>query len=63
MIFNCLGCGISISTKREKCLYCKCDNTDAIESLTGLHTNRISTPQKAEWREKMKGTILSLVHR
>lgn len=60
MIFNCLGCGISISTKKEKCLYCKHNNAEAIEVLTGVVS---SSPEKTEWKERMKGTILSLVHR
>lgn len=59
MIFNCLGCGISVSTHKAKCPYCKIDNTECIEMLTGV----VSRPEKDDWREKMKGTILSLVHR
>lgn len=59
MIFNCLGCGVSVSTKREKCPYCKVNNVEAIEILTGV----VSQPTKAEWRERIKGTILSYVHR
>lgn len=59
MIFNCLGCGISVSTQKNNCPYCKNDNSDAIEMLTG----RPHKKEKNEWREKMKGTILSTVLR
>jgi len=59
MVFNCLGCGISVSTKQNNCPYCKNNNTESIEMLTGT----IGKPEKAEWRERMKGTILSYVHR
>lgn len=59
MIFNCLGCGTSISTKREKCPYCKVNNIEAIEVLTGI----ASKPAQTEWKERIKGTILSYVLR
>jgi RNA polymerase subunit RPABC4/transcription elongation factor Spt4 len=59
MIFNCLNCGLSVSTQRSRCPYCKKDNSETIEMLTGI----IRRPEKAEWRDKVKGTILSYVHR
>lgn len=59
MVFNCLGCGISVSTKQKQCPYCKINNTESIEMLTGT----ASKPEKIEWREKVKGTILSYVQR
>ena len=59
MIFNCLGCGISVSTNKVMCPYCKMDNVEAIEMLTGV----VRKDDKAEWRERVKGTILSYVLR
>lgn len=59
MIFNCLGCGVSISTNKNRCPYCKADNADCIEMLTGIRRKS----EKAELKERMKGTILALVHR
>jgi hypothetical protein len=59
MIFNCLGCGISISTNRLRCPYCKKENAETIEILTGV----VKKPETTEWRERVKGTILSYVHR
>lgn len=57
MIFNCLGCGISISSHRFNCPYCKHDNSETIEMLTGV----VKRDEKAQWRERVKGTILSYV--
>jgi hypothetical protein len=59
MIINCLGCGISVSTNRFTCPYCKKDNAEAIEMLTGV----VKKVDKAQWRERVKGTILSYVLR
>ena len=59
MIFNCLGCGISVSTNKVMCPYCKADNAEAIEMLTGV----VKKDDKAQWRERVKGTILSYVLR
>lgn len=59
MIFNCPGCGIAISTNRNRCPYCKADNIECIEIITGV----VRKNDKNEWRERMKGTIFSLVHR
>jgi hypothetical protein len=57
MIFNCLNCGISVSTNRYKCPYCKHDNAEAIEMLTGI----VKKEDKSQWRERVRGTILSYV--
>lgn len=57
MIFNCLGCGISVSTNKVSCPYCRCDNAETIEMLTGV----VKRDDKAQWRERVKGTILSYV--
>lgn len=59
MIFNCTGCGISISTQRDKCPYCKTDNAKCIEMITGIK----KVTEKMELKEKLKGTIFSFVHR
>jgi hypothetical protein len=57
MIFNCIGCGISISTKKNSCPYCKNNNAENIEMLTGVAPRQ----EKTQWRERVKGTILSYV--
>lgn len=60
MIFNCLNCGISISTKCERCAYCRTDNSEIIGTLTGIKKSP-QTSENITWREKFKGTILSYV--
>jgi hypothetical protein len=59
MIFNCLGCGISISTNKNNCPYCKTDNIEAIEMITGVRKK----DEKEQWRDRVKGSILSYVLR
>lgn len=59
MIFNCLGCGVSVSTHKISCPYCKTDNTESIEMLTGV---KLHPDEKNMWKERIKGTILSHVH-
>jgi hypothetical protein len=59
MIFNCLNCGISISSKRNACPYCKKDNIEAIEMLAGTRKKE----DREQWRERIKGSILSYVLR
>ncbi len=59
MIFNCLGCGVSVSSHKYKCPYCKSDNAEAIEMLTGIRKK----DDKLQWRDRVKGTILSYVLR
>jgi hypothetical protein len=59
MIFNCKGCGISVSTHRNKCIYCKSDNTEYIELITGIKANK----ENVNIGEKIKGSIFSFVHR
>jgi ABC-type ATPase with predicted acetyltransferase domain len=59
MIFNCLNCGISISTNKNNCPYCKTDNVEAIEMLMGTGKKE----DKELWRERVKGSILSYVLR
>ena len=61
MIFNCLNCGLSISTKRETCVYCKTKNSEIIQTFT-----RAPKPLKSEKHQvktKFPGTILSFVLR
>jgi hypothetical protein len=62
MIFNCLQCGTSISTKHEHCIYCKANNTEIIQVLTGKNKLTLGR-EKLDLREKLKGTILSYVLR
>ena len=59
MIYNCLNCGIAISTKIDNCPHCKISNLEAIEHLSG------KTPKKDyfNWKDKLKGSILTLVAR
>lgn len=59
MIFNCTHCGISISTKRVHCPYCKADNLEMIELMSGVKSSK----EKLQLNEKVKGTILSFVLR
>lgn len=59
MIFNCLGCGTSVSTNRLKCPYCKTNNAEVVEVLTGIAPK----VERDQWRERVKGTIFSYVHR
>ncbi len=57
MIFNCENCGISISSKRIYCPHCKKNNSELIEIITGVTPKH----EKTQWRERIKGTILSHV--
>jgi len=59
MIFNCLNCGISISSNKNMCPYCKKDNAEAVEMLMGVRKKE----DHDQWREKIKGSILSYVLR
>lgn len=59
MIFNCENCGISISSKKTSCPYCKKNNNEYLEVLSESAPHR----ENAQWRERMKGTILSYVLR
>lgn len=59
MIFNCIGCGVSISSNRKNCPYCKIDNIEHIEVLTGIAPKTETT----QWRDRVKGSILSYVLR
>jgi ABC-type ATPase with predicted acetyltransferase domain len=59
MIFNCENCGISISTNRITCPFCKKNNSECIEMLTGTAPKN----EKALWKERVKGSILSYVLR
>lgn len=55
MIINCLTCGKAITTKRDLCPYCKME----ISEFTG-HPGIESAETL---KERLKGTILSLVVR
>lgn len=59
MIFNCENCGIAISTNKISCPYCKKNNSAYVEMLTGV----VPKMEKAQWKERVKGTILSYVLR
>lgn len=57
MIFNCLSCGKAISSLKDVCPYCKSDITTINEKLN----NR--THSQHLMKNKLKGTILALMHR
>ena len=62
MIFNCIHCGISISTKKMHCPYCKTDNAEIINMFTDRRQAGLQK-ESAITHEKLKGTILSFVLR
>lgn len=35
MIFNCINCGVSISSKRLNCTYCRASNAEIVEVMEG----------------------------
>lgn len=58
MLYNCLTCGKSISSKQDICVYCKADNT--------LFINELRTAKKPllpsnALKEKYAGTFFSLL--
>lgn len=59
MIFNCLNCGVSISTKKENCPHCKTSNIEALEHITGKSRKK----SYLAWKDRVKGSILTLVAR
>jgi len=59
MIFNCLNCGVSISSRNEHCPHCKISNLEALDHLTGKSKKR----EYLAWKEKVKGSILTMVAR
>jgi hypothetical protein len=63
MIFNCTNCGISVSSKRENCPYCRISNVEVIEMILGRAHGDIRTKERLQLREKVKGTIFSYVLR
>jgi len=63
MIFNCTNCGISISSKKVNCTYCRASNAEIIEMMEGRTRNPINLKEKLQLKEKAKGTIFSFVLR
>jgi uncharacterized OB-fold protein len=63
MIFNCTNCGISVSTKRANCTYCRASNIEIIEMMEGRAHASINAKEKMQLKERNKGTIFSLVLR
>ena len=77
MIFNCTNCGISISSKRVNCLYCRTSNAEIIEMMVGRSNGdvpsssrwgarphvSINSKEKLQLKERTKGTIFSFVTR
>lgn len=59
MIFNCLNCGVSISSHTENCPHCKISTMEALEQLTG----RSNRKEPVALKGRVKGTILSFVTR
>jgi len=63
MIFNCTNCGISISSKKVNCTYCRSSNAEMIEMMEGRQHTSINSKEKMQLRERAKGTIFSFVLR
>jgi adenine-specific DNA methylase len=59
MIFNCLNCGVSISSRKENCPHCRISNHEAREHLSG----KSKKPDYLAWKQRVKGSILTLVTR
>ncbi len=59
MIFNCLNCGVSISSRQENCTHCRISNQESLQYLTGQVKHR----EVVAWKEKVRGTIFSFVTR
>lgn len=58
MLFNCLTCGKSISSKQDICVYCKTDNTLFINELKAAKKPFM---QPTALKEKYAGTFFSLL--
>lgn len=59
MIFNCLNCGVSISTHKENCPHCKISTMEALDHLNG----KTQKKDYLLWKDKIKGSILTFVTR
>lgn len=59
MIFNCLNCGVSISSRHENCPHCRISNLEAMDHLSGKSKKN----DYLAWKERIKGSILTLVTR
>ncbi len=63
MIFNCINCGVSISSKRMNCTYCRASNAEIVEVMEGRQHASINNKEKLQLKERAKGTIFSFVLR
>lgn len=63
MIFNCTNCGISVSSKKVNCTYCRASNAEIIEMMEGRSHATINSKEKLQLKERNKGTIFSFVLR
>lgn len=63
MIFNCTNCGISVSSKKVNCTYCRASNAEIIEMMEGRQHVSINSKEKLQLKERTKGTIFSFVLR
>lgn len=76
MIFNCTNCGISVSSKKVNCTYCRASNAEIIEMMEGRSYGdvpsssrggrshaTINSKEKLQLKERNKGTIFSFVLR
>jgi hypothetical protein len=59
MIFNCTNCGKSISSNHERCPFCRSHNLETLE----LITKQTHKYEPKIWKERIKGSIYSLVTR
>lgn len=59
MIFNCLNCGVSISSRNDNCPHCRTSNLEAMDHLAG-RTKKI---EYLAWKARIKGSILTMVTR
>ncbi|KKP40545.1 MAG: hypothetical protein UR28_C0001G0055 [Candidatus Peregrinibacteria bacterium GW2011_GWF2_33_10] len=54
MIFNCLGCGKSVSSRMDICPYCKFVQTEIVAALEEMQSHK-----SLSVGENYKGTIFS----
>ena len=60
MLFNCITCGKSISSKKDVCVYCK---TDVSSFAADVQKERRHAQLKSNMETKYPGTLLSFLLR
>ena len=57
MLFNCIHCGKTVSSKHQACVYCKGELSLVIREFAAQHKYQ----HAKEVKEKYAGTLLSLL--